>query len=171
MNPEGKGTNTTGRSSTEVIVDPRAALSRGVEFMAKAKEKMDIFFDKTAASIVVGMPEYREGYQGIRNRGGKIRAFTEIVEQNLEQCRELAKLVDELHHVERVTGGIAVTESEYMATLVLKENTPLSQVIYSNDTQTVEQGQQIFNEMWRTSVPADVRIQELEKSRQSAAPQ
>src|SRR4051812_43482903 len=128
MSSDAKNPNSPAKPVTEVLADPHAALSRGVEFMAHAK-KMDIFFDKTAASIVVGMSEYRDGYAAIRNRGGKIRAFTEIVDKNLEQCRELAKLVDELHHVEHVSGGIAVTESEYMATLVLKENTPLSQVI------------------------------------------
>ena len=92
--------------------------------MGNAKERMDIFFDKNAPSIVVGIDEYREGYNGIRKRGGKIRAFTEITKDNLTYCKDLMNLVDELRHLDGVRGGIAVSETEYMATTVLEEKTP-----------------------------------------------
>ena len=43
------------------------------------------------------------------------------------------KLVDELRHLDGLKGGgIAVSETEYMATTILHEAEPLSQVIYSN---------------------------------------
>ncbi len=74
---------------------------------------MDIFFDKSAPSIVVDISEYRDGYKNIRKRGGKIRAFTEITKENVYYCKELSKLVDELRHLDGVRGGIAVSETEY----------------------------------------------------------
>ena len=40
------------------------------------------------------------------------------------------KLVDELRHLNGVKGGIAVSESEYMATTLLEEAKPLTQVIF-----------------------------------------
>ncbi len=91
---------------------------------------MDIFFDKKAPSIVVDVKEYRKGYKNIRKRGGRIRAFTEITNENLHHCKELMNLVDELRHLDGVRGGIAISESEYMATTVLEEGAPLTEVIY-----------------------------------------
>src|SRR6187402_918147 len=113
--------------------------------MANVRQRMDIFFDYRAPSIVVDIAEYRNGYIDIRRRGGKIRAFTEITKDNLRNCKELMKLVDELRHLDGVRGGIAVSESEYMATTVLQEAKPLTQVIYSNVKEVVEQGQYIFD--------------------------
>ena len=57
--------------------------------MDNVKERMDIFFDKSAPSIVVDVKEYRNGYKNIRKRGGRIRAFTEITKENLHHCKEL----------------------------------------------------------------------------------
>jgi two-component system, OmpR family, sensor histidine kinase VicK len=90
--------------------------------MDNVRERMDIFFDRNAPSIVVDVYEYRNGYSNIRKRGGKIRAFTEITKENLPHCKELMKLVDELRHLDGVKGGIAVSEAEYMATTVLQRH-------------------------------------------------
>ena len=124
---------------------------------------MDIYFDHTAPSIVVEIPEYRNGYVDIRKRGGRIRAFTEITNDNIHYCKELMKLVDELRHLNGVKGGIAVSESEYMATTLLEEAKPLTQVIFSSVKEVVEQGQYIFDTLWNTAIPAEQRIREIEE--------
>src|SRR5439155_4099431 len=106
--------------------------------MKNVKKRMDICFDSKAPSIVVEIEAYRNGYKDIRNRGGKIRAFTEITNDNIHYCKELMKLVDELRHLEGMKGGIAVSESEYMARTVLREATQLTQVscrIISDDVE------------------------------------
>ena len=131
--------------------------------MDNVKKKMDIFFDKNAPSIVLDVKEYRDGYMNIRKRGGRIRAFTEITKDNLSYCKELMKLVDELRHLDGVKGGIAVSEAEYMATTVLKESAPLTEVVYSNIREVVEQGQYIFDTLWSTATPAEQKIKELEQ--------
>src|ERR687897_430993 len=131
--------------------------------MSNVKERMDICFDHSAPSIVVEIKEYRNGYIDIRRRGGKIRAFTEITKDNIAHCKELIKLVDELRHLDGVKGGIAISETEYMATTVLKEAKPLTQVIYSNVREVVEQGQYIFDTLWNTATPAEKKIREIEE--------
>jgi len=131
--------------------------------MSNAKEKMDIYFDHRAPSIVVEIEEYKNGYIDIRRRGGKIRAFTEVTKENVQHCKELMRLVDELRHLGGVKGGLAVSESEYMATTVLQQAQPLTQVIYSNVKEVVEQGQYIFDTLWSTAVPAEQRIREIEE--------
>ncbi|MFZ0264989.1 MAG: HAMP domain-containing sensor histidine kinase, partial [Nitrososphaeraceae archaeon] len=141
------------------------AVGRGVYFMSNVKQKMDIFFDHHAPSIVVEVREYRDGYIDIRKRGGKIRAFTEITKDNVKHCKELIKIVDELRHLDGVKGGIAINDSEYMATTVLQEAKPLTQVIYSNVKEVVEQGQYIFDTLWNVAIPAEQKIREIEEGK------
>ncbi len=131
--------------------------------MKNTKEKMDIFFDSKAPSIVIEIDAYRNGYMNIRKVGGKIRAFTEITKDNIQYCKELIKIVDELRHLDGIKGGIAVSETEYMATTVLREAKPLTQVIYSNVREVVDQGQYIFDIFWYRAIPAEQKIREIEE--------
>jgi two-component system, OmpR family, sensor histidine kinase VicK len=133
--------------------------------MANAKRKMDICFDNRAPSIVIDVDEYSNGYRNIKRRGGKIRLLTEITSENINYCKKLMNLVDELRHLDGIKGGIAVSETEFMATTMLEEATPLTQVIYSNVKELVEQGQYIFDTLWSNSaaIPARERIKEIEQ--------
>ena len=148
---------------SEILYGVENAVGRGVYFMSNVKKRMDIYFEHKAPSIVVEIPEYKNGYIDIRKRGGKIRAFTEITNDNIHYCKELMKLVDELRHLNGVKGGITVSESEYMATTLLEEAKPLTQVIFSSVKEVVEQGQYIFDTLWNTAIPAEQRIREIEE--------
>ena len=147
---------------TEVLYGAENAVGRGVQFMKNSKEKMDIFFDSKAPSIVIEIDAYRNGYMNIRKGGGKIRAFTEITKDNINYCKELMKIVNELRHLDGIKGGIAVNETEYMATTVLQEAKPLTQVIYSNVKEVVDEGQYIFDIFWYRAIPAEQKIREIE---------
>lgn len=151
------------QNKSEILYGVENAVGRS-NFMSNVKERMDICFDNKAPSIVVEIKEYRNGYVDIRRRGGRIRAFTEITKDNVHYCKQLMKLVDELRHLDGVKGGIAVSESEYMATTVLEQAKPLTQVIYSNVKEVVEQAQYIFDTLWNTAVPAAGRVPPYGKS-------
>jgi signal transduction histidine kinase len=151
----------TGKS--EILYGVENAMERGVYFISNAKEKMDIFFDHRAPSMVLGSEEYRNGLISLRRRGGKVRAFTEITTDNVKYCKELVELVDELRHLDGVRGGIALNGSEYMATTVLRKSKPLTQVIYSNVREVVEHGQYIFDTLWNAAIPAAKKIREIEE--------
>jgi two-component system, OmpR family, sensor histidine kinase VicK len=155
--------NADSHKTSEILYGADKAVGRGVQFMRNVREKMDIFFDHKAPSIVIDLEEYRNGYVDIRRRGSKIRAFTEITKENIQYCKELIKLVDELRHLDGVKGGLAVSESEYMATTVLEESKPLTMVIYSNVREVIEQGQYLFDTLWRSAIPAEKRIKEIEE--------
>lgn len=158
LNPDIKS-----QRSSEILYGAENAVGRGVQFMRNVKKNMDIFFDHRAPSIVVDIEEYRNGYINIRRRGAKIRAFTEITKENIHYCKELMKLVDELRHLDGVKGGMAVSESEYMATTVLEESKPLTEVIYSNVKEVVEQNQYIYDTLWRSAISAEQKIKEIEE--------
>lgn len=147
--------------NTRILYGAEQAVGKGVAFMKNTKNRMDITFDDRAPSIVIKIPEYYNGYQDILRRGGTIRCITIITNENLSYCEDLIKTVSELRHLDDLKGGIAVNETEYMATTVLQEAQPLTEVIYSNVDEVVEQGQFIFDTLWKNAVPAQVRIREL----------
>lgn len=72
-------------------------------------------------------------------------------------------MVSELRHLDGLKGGIAINESEYMATTVLQNARPFTEVIYSNFDEVVAQGQYIFDTLWKHSIPANKRIREIEE--------
>ncbi|MEO9362578.1 MAG: HAMP domain-containing sensor histidine kinase [Nitrososphaera sp.] len=150
------------QKKTEILYGVEDAVGQGLRFMSNVKKQMDICFDSKGPSIVVKVDAYRNGYIDIRKRGGKIRAFTEITKDNIHDCKELAKIVDELRHLDGVKGGIAINEDEYMATTCLEEGKPLTQVIYSNAPAMVKQGQYIFDTLWSKAIPAEYKIREIE---------
>src|SRR5215208_4846013 len=98
--------NISSQKTSEILYGAENAVGRGVQFMQNVKKKMDIFFDHKAPSIVIDIEEY------------------------ISYCKELMKIVDELRHLDGVKGGMAVSESEYMATTILEESRPLTEVIY-----------------------------------------
>ena len=87
---------------------------------------MDITFDHKAPSIVIQLPAYRNGYKDILTRGGKIRCVTEVTPENIQHCKELLSVVSELRHLDGLKGGIAINESEYMATTGTKRSTAIN---------------------------------------------
>ena len=149
--------------NTQLLYGAENAVGKGVEFMKNVKHKMDITFDHRAPSIVIEIPQYYNGYGDILKRGGKIRCITEITKENLRYCEELVKTVTELRHMDGLKGGIAINETEYMATTVLQEAQPLTEVIYSNVDEVVAQGQFIFDTLWKNATAAKKKIKELKE--------
>ena len=149
------------KDTMKIIYGAEEAVGKGMEFMNNVKKKMDLCYDKNAPSIVLDVEEYKNGYIAIRKRGGKIRVITEITKDNVEACKELTSIVDELRHLENVQGGTAINEKEYMATNILHESKPLTQVVYSNVLDIVEQQQKFFDSLWKTAIPAKQRFREV----------
>ena len=145
----------------QVINGAQESVAKGVEFMNDVKKEMDLFYESNAPSIVIEVDEYKIGYENIRKRGGKIRVITEITKENINYCKELLKIVDELRHLDNVKGGIAVSESAYMTTTVLQSAKPLTQVVYSDVLEAVYQQQNFFNSLWERAIPAIQKIREI----------
>jgi two-component system sensor histidine kinase VicK len=149
---------------TEILYGVENTIRMGVQFMKNAKKWMDLFGDKNGPSIIIEFPEiYKSNYIECKRRGGRIRFITEITNENIDYCKELMKIVDEFRHLEGFTGGLAVSELEYMTTTTLREKQLLTRVFYSNAKEVVEQGQYIFNTFWKKAIPAEQRIREIEE--------
>ena len=159
----GLDTTNTSEEKTDLLYGVEASVERGVEFMKNVKVRMDLFGEKNGPSIIMEFDVYKDNYIDIIRRGGKIRLITEITKENLHYCKELAKIVTEMRHLEGLVGGIAISESEYMSTTTLREKQLLTQVFYSNAKEVVEQGQYIFDTFWHKAILAEDRIKEIEE--------
>jgi len=126
---------------------------------------MDVTLDHNGPSRVVKLPVYCNGYKAILDRGGKIRCVTEVTPENIQYCKVLLNLVSELRHLDGLKGGIAINESEYMATTVLRKEQASTHIIYSNVSEVVVQSQYIFDTLWRNAIPASKKILEIEEGK------
>jgi hypothetical protein len=152
---------------TEIFYGPENAVLQGVKFMANTVSGMDLCYGKEAPSIVIEVDAYRNGYNDVRRRGGKIRVITEITRDNISYCKQLSKIVDELRHIDGIKGGMAVNESEYMATTTaFEEGKPLIQVLYSNSRVLVEQQRFVFDILWNNAIAAEEKFAEIEQGRE-----
>ena len=159
-----KEENNENEEITEVMYGIDYAINRGVQFMQNASEKMDLFGEKNGPSIIIEFPDiYKNNYIAAKKRGVKIRFITEITKENIHYCKKILNIVTEMRHLEGLTGGIAVTEKEYMTTTSLKNKHLLTQVFYSNAFEVVRQGQYIFDTFWDKAIPAGQRIKEIEE--------
>jgi signal transduction histidine kinase len=73
-------------------------------------------------------------------------------------------MVDELRHLDGIKGNFMISESEYLAPLVLFEKGKIaSQIIYSNVKEIVDQHQYVFDTLWSKANSAQQRIKEIEE--------
>jgi hypothetical protein len=125
---------------------------------------VDLFGDKNGPPVIIDFPHvYKDNYIEAKRRGVKIRFITEITKDNISYCKELVAIVDEFRHLEGFTGGIAISESEYMTTTVLREGQLLTQVFYSNAKEVVERGRCIFDTFWKKAYPLNRKSKRLRR--------
>ncbi len=119
--------------------------------------------DAKRSTVYVSVNEYRNGIAQAKDRGIKIRFLTEITKDNIFDCKQIMQYVDELRHLEGVQSNVVLSESEYNASVSLREERPLVQTIYSNIRAFVDQQQYIFETLWNKGVPAEQKIKEIDE--------
>jgi len=149
------------KSKTEVLYGIESSLDVGVKFMQKANT-IDVAADKKGPAILIEYDIYKKNLIDAQNRGTKIRYLVDITKENLNYCKEMLKIANEIRHFEGFKGGLAVSDIEYMGTPSLTEKQHSVFLIYSNEKEIVEQQQIIFNTLWEKAIPAKQRIKEIE---------
>jgi two-component system, OmpR family, sensor histidine kinase VicK len=107
----------------------------------------------------------RKGFLDAKSRGIKTRYLTEISNDNIPHIKELIRIaVDELRHLDGINGNFMISETEYLATIILYEKGKIaSQIIYSDVKELVEQQQYIFDTFWNKAISGEQRIREIEE--------
>ena len=76
----------------------------------------------------------------------------------------MPNLVGELRHLDGIKGNFMVSESEYLAPIVLFERGKVvPQIIYSNLKEIVEHQQYTFDSFWSKAIPAQEKIRGIEE--------
>jgi two-component system, OmpR family, sensor histidine kinase VicK len=118
----------------------------------------------TRPPLAITIDPIRDAFSDAKKRGVKLRYLTGVSKDNTSFCKELMSLVDEMRHLDGIKGNFMISESEYLAPIILFEKGKIApQIIYSNQKEIVDQHQYIFDTLWSKAISAEHRIKEIEE--------
>jgi len=131
---------------------------------------VDACLDPTGPSVMMGVDAIKNERLKANRRGVNFRYITEVTKDNISYCKELSEFA-EVRHLNGVKGNFEISririkgewKGEYIATATLQEAEPVTQLIYSNVKEIVEQEQFVFDTLWDKAIPFLVRIKEIEE--------
>jgi phosphopentomutase len=155
---------------TEIVKGEQNVVNAILQFVSNTKNMIDACIDYSRPFLAIEIEQLKKAFLDARRRGVKLRYVTEITKHNVEYCKELIKIVDELRHLEGIRGNFYVSETEYIAPATLHEKGKLaSQITYSNVKEIVEHHKHyVFDTLWSRAKPAKQRIKEIEKGGSTA---
>ena len=100
---------------TKVLYGAENSTKALVEFVSRAKQKIDSVIDSKAPSVIIEVESIRKERFAAKDRSVKLRYVTEITKDNLSYCKEMLKF-SEIRHLDGVKGNFEVCdEKEYVA--------------------------------------------------------
>jgi two-component system, OmpR family, sensor histidine kinase VicK len=149
---------------TEVLYGDQQVIDAELHFFYNSKRRVDTYMNYTRPQLAILLEPIKKAFLDAKSRGVKLRYVTEITSDNISDCKELLTIVDELRHLDGIKGNFMISESEYLAPIVLYERGKVaSQIIYSNLKQIVEHQQYTFDSFWSKAIPAQEKIREIEE--------
>jgi len=157
--------NRTTSTSTKIIQGTQDVVDAEVAFFSRTKKIADTYMNYTRPPLAIGIEPVKKAFLDAKNRGVHLRYLTEINKHNLSYCKELMKIVDELRHLDGIKGNFMVSDTEYVAPLILFEHGKIApQAVYSNTKEVVWQQQYLFDNFWRQGVSGEKKIKEIEEA-------
>jgi signal transduction histidine kinase len=118
----------------------------------------------TRPQLAIALDPIRNAFVQAKNRGVRLRYLTEITSENISYCKELLSTVSELRHLDGIKGNFMISESEYLAPVVLFEKGKVAaRIIYSNVKELAEQHEYVFDTLWSKAISAEQRIRQIEE--------
>ena len=118
----------------------------------------------TRPQLAIVLDPIRNAFVDAKRRDVRLRYLTEITTENISFCKQLNKIVDELRHLDGIKGNFMLSESEYLAPLILfRRGKIASQIVYSNIKEVIEHQQYVFDTLWNKSIAAGKRIKQIEE--------
>src|SRR5215210_3301917 len=129
------------------------------KFAINCKRELNICIDKNGPSVIINVPEITKLYVIFKSNSVKVRIVTEITSDNIGYCKQIAeKYGVKIRHLSGIKGNLAISDDrEYLASAVLQESKPLTEIIHSNVKEIIEQNQLIFETFWNNAIPAEQR--------------
>jgi signal transduction histidine kinase len=118
----------------------------------------------TRPQLAIALDPIRNAFVQAKNRGVRLRYLTEITSENISYCKDLLSAVSELRHLDGIKGNFMISESEYLAPVVLFEKGKVAaRIIYSNVKELAEQHEYVFDTLWSKAISAEQRIRQIEE--------
>jgi len=154
---------------TEVLYGEENIMNTILQFLSN-EDRIDACGDSTAPAFI--LKAYKKLMEYAKKEQGDIRLrfLTDINSGNIIYCKELMKFAEVVRHVEGIKANFAVRNTDYIG--IATSNAELqpsiqSHIIYSNVSGIIEQQQYLFNSLWDKSIPAEQRIEEIERGIQA----
>jgi hypothetical protein len=150
-------------TTTRLIEGIDNVLNAELQFFSNARKRIDTCMNYTRPELAIMLEQINKAFLHAKGRSVVLRYITEITKDNISYCKQLMTIVDELRHLEGIKGNFMLSETEYIAPIILFEKGKIaSQIIYSNQKEIVDQHQYIFDTLWNKAVSAEQRIKEIE---------
>ena len=152
------------REVTRVFYGVDIVINAVIEFLHQTNDFVYACVDQTRPSLTFDISELMKAFKDAKKRGIKLLYITEITKDNLSYCKQLMSMVNELRHLDGIKGNFYISKSRYLAPATFHEKgKSASQIIYSNVKAILEQQHYVFETLWNKSIPAEVKIKELEQ--------
>jgi len=103
-----------------------------------------------------------DAYVKLKDRGVKIRIITEITIDSLPYLKKMMSFA-EVRHIDGITGSFVVSERDYISNDDSPTDKITQRAIHSTMKIFVRQHQYLFDTIWKNAIPAEQRIQKIEK--------
>lgn len=148
---------------TRIIQGDKNVLGAVSRFIFTAGTKIDACVDQTRPVLATDIEHIRALVLNSHKRGVRLRCITEITTKNIQKCKQLLDIVDELRHLDNIVGSFYVSDKECLVPEnVHKKGKPASQIIYRNADETIKHQQYIFETLWNMAISAQEKINQIE---------
>ena len=154
---------------TEVLYGEENIMNSILQFLS-GEDRIDACGDSNAPAFVLKV--YKKLMVNARKKPGgiRLRFLTDIDSENINDCKELMKFAEVVRHVEGIKANFAVRNNDYIGIATSNaeiQSSIQSHIIYSNVKGIIDQQQYLFNSLWDKSIPAEQRIEEIERGVQA----
>jgi two-component system, OmpR family, sensor histidine kinase VicK len=154
---------------TEVLYGEENIMNSILQFLS-GEDRIDACGDSNAPAFVLKV--YKKLMVNAKNEHGgiRLRFLTDIDSENINDCKELMKFAEVVRHVEGIKANFAVRNTDYIGIAISNaeiQSSIQSHIIYSNVKGIIDQQQYLFNSLWDKSIPAEQRIEEIERGVQA----
>ena len=148
----------------KVIQGDENVIETILSFISRADRGIDAFVDQSRPAANMNNEHIRASIIAPHSRGVKLRCITEITSSNIESCKQLLEIVDELRHLDGIAGSFYVSNKECLVpVLVHEKGKPASQIIFWNVKGAVKQQQYVFETLWNKAISAQQKIKGIEQ--------
>jgi hypothetical protein len=128
------------------------------------QEQMDGCYDHTHPYVLFADDESHKVILDLIGREIRLRYLTQVTKHNLPYCKKMIDDGMDVRHLDGVKGNFSIVDRTYCVLYTIQaEGQEPTQLLVTNSKSFVEQQQHFFEILWRTAIPAEKRIKELER--------